>query len=315
MKKGSRKAAMKASTRPGPGELEQLAGATWQVRPIGVIRSRAKDRKQLPPLGLPATIELFAAYEPGLLHLEKHTHLWVLVWLHASQRDLLQVVPRGVREEEPDALHGVFAVRSPVRPNPIGLTVTRMERIEGRRIHVARLDFVDGTPVLDLKPYFVNRDLVFSASNMQIGRPASRENLRASLLEQAINFHGECCAELAVAVRVMEHFRWEVLHGRDPVPAALKHGAAQSLAGCPRQVSLRVRAPWKRGCLLDGLIGMTRVSPGRGTLELLEGDRVVFEYEGVQWLYELRPQETADAGAILAAADEALFAWRRLLGP
>lgn len=263
----------------------------WQLRAIGVVRSDIKDRKQMPPLGAPAVIELFPEFAPGLLRMEKHSHLWVLAWLHGAERDLLQVVPRGVRAEEPNALHGVFAVRSPVRPNPIGLTVTRIVHIEGTRIEVSRLDFVDGTPVVDLKPYFVNRDLVFSASHAQVGRPASRQNLRESLLEQAVNFHGELCPDLGLAVRIMEHFRWEVLEGSDPG-------------------GLRAAAPWERGCLLDALMGMARVSPGRRTLWLLPGDRVRLEHRGALYEYELRPQSAQDAAAILAAPDEALFRMR-----
>jgi len=263
----------------------------WRLRPIGVVRSEAKERKQLPPLGLPATIEVFAEYEAGLLHLEKHTHVWVLVWLHAAERDLLQVVPRGVRAEDPDALHGVFAVRSPVRPNPIGLTLTRIERVEGCRIHVARLDFIDGTPVIDLKPYFVSRDLVFSAANVQIGRPASRESLRESLREQAINFHGEECPELALGVRLIEHFFWDVLELKAPG-------------------TLKIHAPRRRGCLLDALMGMTRVSHGRRTLDLIEGDSVIVEHGGARYRYDLGPQSDRDASTILCADEATLFEWR-----
>lgn len=268
----------------------------WQLRAIGVVRSEVRERKQMPPLGAPAAIELFPEFAPGLWRLEKHSHIWVLAWLHGAERDLLQVVPRGVRAEDPDALHGVFAVRSPVRPNPIGLTAARVVRVEGARIEVARLDFIDGTPVVDLKPYFVSRDLIFSASNVQIGRPASRENLRESLLEQAVNFHGELCADLALAVRVMEHFRWEVLGGSD-------------------SDGLRAAAPWERGCLLDALMGMARLSPGRGTLSLLAGDRVRLELRGTVHEYELRARADRDAAAVLAAADEALFELRSRAAP
>lgn len=263
----------------------------WQLRAIGLVRSDVKERKQMPPLGAPAAIELFPEFVPGLWRIEKHSHIWVLAWLHGAERGLLQVVPRGVRPEEPDALHGVFAVRSPVRPNPIGLTATRIVRVEGARIEVARLDFIDGTPVVDLKPYFVSRDLIFAAANVQIGRPACRENLRESLLEQAVNFHGELCPDLALAVRVMEHFRWEVLGGSDPD-------------------GLRVAAPWERGCLLDALMGMARVSPGRGTLALLAADRVRLEHRGAVHEYELRTHASLDAAAILAAPYEMLFELR-----
>ncbi len=265
----------------------------WQLRAIGLVRSDVKERKQMPPLGAPAAIEVYPEFADGLLRLEKHSHIWVLAWLHGAERDLLQVVPRGVRAEEPDALHGVFAVRSPVRPNPIGLTVTRIVRVHDTRIEVARLDFIDDTPVIDLKPYFVSRDLVFSAANRQIGRPASRENLRESLIEQALNFHGETCPDLALAVRVMEHYRWEVLGGSDPE-------------------GLRVIAPWERGCLVDALIGMTRVSPGRGTLSLLAGDRVRLELRDRAHEYLLLPLLVYDVAATLAAPDEALFDWREV---
>lgn len=263
----------------------------WPLRPIGVVRSAVRERKQMPPLGAPAAVELFPEFVPGLLRLEKHSHLWVLAWLDAAERDLLEVVPRGVRAEDPDALHGVFAVRSPARPNPIGLTASRVLGVQGARIELARLDFLDGTPVVDLKPYFVSRDAIFAAANAQIGRPAGRENLRESLLDQAVNFHGERCPDLALAVRVFEHLRWEALAGVEPP-------------------SLQVAAPWKRACLLDALMGMTRATPGRGSLRLLRGPQVRFRIPGATWRYELLAPAGWDAAGILAAADEELFAVR-----
>ena len=139
----------------------------------------------MPPMGAPATIEVLPEFGDGLFRLEKHSHIWVLAWLDRADRSLLRVVPRGVAPTDPDALHGVFAVRSPVRPNSIGLTATRVLGVEGLRVDVDPLDFLDGTPVVDLKPYFSSRDLIFSAGNAQIGRPASREALRDSLLSQA----------------------------------------------------------------------------------------------------------------------------------
>ena len=264
------------------------AEASWCLQAIGVVRSPVKERKQMPPLGVPAAIELFARYAPGLLHIEKHSHIWVLAWLDGAERDLLQVVPRGVRGEEPGALHGVFAVRSPARPNPIGLTATRVARVEGTRIEVARLDFIDGTPVVDIKPYFVTRDLIFAATNVQIGRPSSRASLRESLLEQALNFHGELCEELALGVRVLEHFRWEVLNLRDPQ-------------------ACRVALPFERGCLLDAFLGMTRVSPGRGTLTRLDGPYVRLQHADTTCLYELLAPPGLSPEAVLQAPEAILF--------
>lgn len=268
---------------------------SWIVKAIGVVRSPVKERKQMPPLGVPATVELLAEYVPGLLRIEKHSHIWVLAWLEAD-RELLQVVPRGVQPGQPESLHGVFAVRSPVRPNPIGLTATRVVAVRGASIDVARLDFIDGTPVLDVKPYFASRDLIFSASNAQIGRPASRENLRESLLDQAVNFHGEVCTELALAVRVFEHFRWEV-------------------QGCQETGSYGLALPWERGCMFDAFMGMTRLSPGSGRIRPLEGHRVRFQFEGAECEYELLAPCGLASSELLAAPDSMLFNFRTIAEP
>ncbi len=259
--------------------------------PIGVIRSPVARRMQMPPAGVPARLELFPEYAGGLLRIEKHSHVWVLAWLDGARRDLLQVIPRGVRQEEPAALHGVFAVRSPARPNPIGLTVTRVVRIEGTIIEVDRLDFLDGTPLIDVKPYFANRDLVFAAASVQIGRPASREALRDSLLHQALNFHGEFCAGLALAVRVVEHFRAEILALADPP-------------------EWRVTVPLARGCLVDAIMGMTRATPGRGNLTFAAADRVLFTHRGLAYEYEPLPHDAGEPQALLAAPEEELFRWQ-----
>jgi tRNA-Thr(GGU) m(6)t(6)A37 methyltransferase TsaA len=238
------------------------------LKPIGLVRSSVKSRKEMPRLGAPGAVELFEEFRPGLLRLEKHSHLWVLAWMDEAERDLLQVIPRGVEERIPENLHGVFAVRSPARPNPIGLTLGRILGVNGARIELDRLDFVDGTPVVDLKPYFVGRDMIYSASNIQIGRPANREAAREALAAQAVNFHGELCAELELGVDLYTDFRAEVLDFEEPA-------------------SLRVTAPADRPHLLDALMGMTRASFGRGTLALGEPGTVRFEHDGRVTTYEL----------------------------
>ncbi len=238
------------------------------LKPIGRVRSPVRDRRQMPRLGAPAAVELFDEFRPGLLRLEKHSHLWVLAWMNEAERDLLQVIPRGIEDESPENLHGVFAVRSPARPNPIGLTLARIVGVNGARIELDRLDFVDGTPVVDLKPYFVARDMIYSASNIQIGRPANREAAREALAAQAVNFHGEFCAELELGVDLYTDFRAEVLDFEEPA-------------------SLRVTAPADRPHLLDALMGMTRASFGRGTLALGEPGTVRFEHDGRLTCYAL----------------------------
>lgn len=222
----------------------------------------------MPPLGAPASVELFPEFAEGLHRMEKHSHLWVLAWLDAAERGVLQVTPRGVADRGPQGLHGVFAVRSPARPNPIGLTLTRILAVAGPRIECERLDFLDGTPVVDLKPYFVTRDAAMAANNAPIGLPRDREALRDSLTLQAVNFHGEHCPDLALAVRVVEEFR-----------------AAFCALGEPERWDVTV--PLTRPCLVDAVMGMTRATPGRGNLAFTSADEITFRHQGRACTYSL----------------------------
>lgn len=235
--------------------------ADLTLRPVGVVRCPVTDRKQMPPLGVAAAVEIFPAYADGLLHIEKHSHVWVLAWLEEAGRDALQVTPRGARDQGPSGLHGVFAVRSPSRPNPIGLTAARILRIDGLRVELDRLDFSDGTPVVDMKPYFATRDLILSARNAQIGFPASREALRDALLMQGEMFCGSRTPEVQRAAEILSEFRAEVLDFVDPE-------------------EWRITLPLSRPALIDAFIGMTRATPGRGSLRFHQADVVRIEHDG-----------------------------------
>jgi tRNA-Thr(GGU) m(6)t(6)A37 methyltransferase TsaA len=125
----------------------------FEMRPVGFIRSQYTDTSQVPK-GCGAKheaegfIEMLEEFEEGLLDVEGFSHLFVIwVFDRAEGFELTGVPPT---DERP---HGVFATRSPRRPNPLGLTVVRLLGREGRRLKVAGLDMLDGTPVLDLKPY------------------------------------------------------------------------------------------------------------------------------------------------------------------
>lgn len=217
----------------------------WTLKPIGYVRSEFKDRK-MPPWGAPAAVELLPEFEAGLLRFEKHSHFWVMAWLMARpERDVLQVVPRGVDPDSESPMHGVFSVRSPARPNPIGLTAAELVRRDGLMLHFDRLDFVDGTAVVDLKPYFVARDMIYAARNDAVGRPKTREALRESLEIQALRYQPMRHADVALAVRLMEHFRITVMDWREPA-------------------EWRIRAPLDRPELGDALMGITRVTLARG---------------------------------------------------
>ena len=125
----------------------------FSPEPIGYIRSPYQNTEQVPK-GLGAQhaaegiLDILPPYEAGLTDIEGFSHLIVLwVFDRAGGFELLGTPPSDNRP------HGVFATRSPRRPNPIGLTVVELIRREGSRLHVRGVDMLDGTPILDLKPY------------------------------------------------------------------------------------------------------------------------------------------------------------------
>ena len=123
------------------------------VRPIGVVRSSLHDRRDAPRQafdGAPqAILEINPECAPALHRVSPGTELIVVTWLHAADRTTLQTHPM---DDERIPLTGVFATRSPDRPNPIGLhRVTVTDLVPPTSIHVHALEAIDGTPVLDLK--------------------------------------------------------------------------------------------------------------------------------------------------------------------
>ncbi len=131
------------------------------LRPIGVVRNNATEAQiREEPRELEGELEIFPEYEEGLAGIDGFSHLFVLSYfnkLRPEQIGPLKVKPkrlvkRGYKLEDLPWL-GVFSLDSPTRPNPIGLTLVRFVRREGRRIFVAGLDLFDQTPILDIKGY------------------------------------------------------------------------------------------------------------------------------------------------------------------
>ncbi len=123
------------------------------MRPIGYIRSSYSDTSQVPKgLGtqhaMEGTLEVLPEFEEGLQDIEGFSHLFILWVFHRSQGYRLVGTPP--TDNRP---HGVFTIRSPRRPNPIGLTVVELLRRDARLLYLRGIDMVDGTPVLDIKPY------------------------------------------------------------------------------------------------------------------------------------------------------------------
>jgi tRNA-Thr(GGU) m(6)t(6)A37 methyltransferase TsaA len=127
------------------------------LEPIGVIHSPYREKKDTPFQGRheikECTIEVFIKYDPGLLDIDTCTHLFVLYRQDRSNREVLQTkTPWG-----PD-MRGVFSTRSPNRPNPIGLCVVYFLERNGRFLRVSGLDALDGSPLIDIKPYSATID-------------------------------------------------------------------------------------------------------------------------------------------------------------
>lgn len=136
-------------------------------RPIGIVHSPFREKREAPRQPAAAaetrgTIELFAdsGFEHALSDLERWSHLWVVFWFHLNEGFRPKVLPpRSVRRR------GVFATRSPHRPNPIGISAVKLERVNGLVLEVSGLDMLDETPVLDLKPYVAYTDAVSEAGS------------------------------------------------------------------------------------------------------------------------------------------------------
>jgi tRNA-Thr(GGU) m(6)t(6)A37 methyltransferase TsaA len=125
--------------------------------PIGIVHSPFKEPKNVPIQAAASktegTVELFPQYADGLQDLAGFSYIILLCHLN-----LVTSHPLIVKPFLDDKLHGVFATRSPARPNPIGLSLVRLLKIDGLTLYVKGLDVVDGTPLLDIKPYIPKFD-------------------------------------------------------------------------------------------------------------------------------------------------------------
>jgi len=134
-------------------------------KPIGVVHVNFSDEDvKRSWYGVKGVVEIFPEYADGLLGIDGFSHIMLITYLHkttSEQRKVLRVKPRRLRrfginiEEFPEV--GVFCTDSPHRPNPIGITIVKLLKREGRFLHVEGLDLFDGTPVLDIKAYTPSR--------------------------------------------------------------------------------------------------------------------------------------------------------------
>src|SRR5262245_54145744 len=131
----------------------RMKGKRAQLRPIGVIRSTLKKCSEAPKQGSEgapdAWLEVSSFAAQGLDGLVVGNSIIVVTWLHRARRDVLKVHPRSDRRRP---LTGVFATRSPDRPNPLGLHHVTVRRISKNRLRIGPIEAIDGTPVIDIKP-------------------------------------------------------------------------------------------------------------------------------------------------------------------
>ena len=133
--------------------------------PIGKINSPYKESKQIPIQGkfkddVEAWIELKEKYVKGLKDLDKFSHCILIYYFHKSNKETIEGKPF-----LEDIKHGIFAIRSPHRPNHIGISIVKIKRIIKNKLYFSEVDMIDGTPLLDIKPYvkyFDTREIVFS---------------------------------------------------------------------------------------------------------------------------------------------------------
>ncbi len=137
-----------------------MKDAQYLLRPVGIVHSSLRSCESCPKQGWEgapdARLEIYTAFEDALDGIAVGSDILILTWLHKGRRDLLKVHPRG-NPDEP--LRGVFATRSPDRPNPIGLH--RAEVLEIQKpgwIRVRPFEALDGTPIIDIKPVIPESD-------------------------------------------------------------------------------------------------------------------------------------------------------------
>ena len=136
-----------------------------QISPIGIIHSPLREAEGAPiqprwAAGIEGFAEVNPELAPGLRDLDGIERIWLVYWFDRAKPASLDVVPYMDTQS-----HGVFATRAPARPNPIGISTVRLLSIAGNRLNLAELDILDGTPLLDIKPYLPNCD-VFEVSGI-----------------------------------------------------------------------------------------------------------------------------------------------------
>lgn len=263
-----------------------------ELRPIGTVHSSVTATEEMPFEGVPATIEVSPEYRDGLKDIDAGSHIIVIAWLDRAKRDVLQV---GKTRTHSGEMRGVFGLRSSHRPNPLGLMTCKLSRVEGDRLFVERLDFVDGTPIVDIKRYSPSWDCVFSARSSRDLRFPDDSDVRPifdGMMVEAGNLHGDQCVGVALGVRIMYHAmkEWQIPQ-KDPNVVVHMGGD---------------------GCVADALQALTGATLGNGRMKVPSGRafRLAYSKQKVLAYHPKDLPEDIGVEDVLGADIEDLFAIR-----
>jgi tRNA-Thr(GGU) m(6)t(6)A37 methyltransferase TsaA len=258
--------------------------------PIGIIRTPYTDRYRAPrqpglaPVGAEGEIVLHAGrnFEQALDDLEGFERIWVIYWFHRNSGWRPKILPpRGPRLKR-----GLFATRSPHRPNPLGLSLLRLLEVRGRTIRVADVDLLDGTPVLDIKPYLPQVEAFPDA--------------RAGWLDEVIEEERQGGYEVVWVPLAEEQARWlEELHGialeglarsvleRDPFPHPYRR--ISLLPGGLHRLAIK---SWRLLFRVEGdVVMIERVASGYAREVVMGGDRALHDRQAHLEFHSLWSQE------------------------
>jgi tRNA-Thr(GGU) m(6)t(6)A37 methyltransferase TsaA len=242
----------------------------------------------MPLQGVPAVINVFDEFLEGLTGIESDTHINVIGWFDKADRAPLMVRPRKISAQLEK--RGVFSLRSPARPNPLSLTATRLVKVEGPLLYVEPLDLIDGSPVVDIKPYSAGWDTIFWARDVHsalITQHMAEEQVLAELFREAFNFHGEKCAAIAVSAKIA-------------------YDAAQVLETSVRDIRLQLPQTVNPH-LADGLVGVSRATMGNARLTFSEDPDIRIWTATRSVIYRVFDVSGSDAQRVLQMSSDQLF--------
>jgi tRNA (Thr-GGU) A37 N-methylase len=223
-----------------------------------------------------------------LTGIESDTHINVIGWFDKADRAPLMVRPRKISAQLEK--RGVFSLRSPARPNPLSLTATRLVKVEGPLLYVEPLDLIDGSPVVDIKPYSAGWDTIFWARDVHsalITQHMAEEQVLAELFREAFNFHGEKCAAIAVSAKIA-------------------YDAAQVLETSVRDIRLQLPQTVNPH-LADGLVGVSRATMGNARLTFSEDPDIRIWTATRSVIYRVFDVSGSDAQRVLQMSSDQLF--------